>query len=62
MNNNNNYVVSFSLLAKALICQRVEHYFAQHPCGLMDQFCAIFSHKGHALLIDCKLVTDGIYK
>ncbi|CAH1399537.1 unnamed protein product [Nezara viridula] len=41
------------LLTKALICQSVEHCFAQHPCGLMDQFCGIFSRKGHALLFDC---------
>lgn len=41
-------------LTKAHICQRVEHSFAHHPCGLMDQFCAIYSRMGHALLFDCK--------
>ncbi|XP_014284507.1 galactokinase [Halyomorpha halys] len=41
------------LLAKAQICQSVEHAFAHHPCGLMDQYCAIFSRQGYALLFDC---------
>jgi len=42
---------------KALCCQRAEHVYANMPCGIMDQFIATMGKAGHALLIDCRLVT-----
>ncbi len=37
---------------KARLCQSVEHRWAGCPCGLLDQFAAVFARGGHALLID----------
>jgi galactokinase len=41
-------------VAKALLCQRAEHGFAGVPCGIMDQYTAIFAQPRHALLLDCR--------
>jgi len=40
--------------AKALLCQKAEHTFANVPCGIMDQFVAVTGKPGHAVLIDCQ--------
>lgn len=40
--------------AKALLCQHAEHTFAGVPCGVMDQFAAVFGKAGHLLLLDCR--------
>ncbi|KAK2536850.1 galactokinase [Columba livia] len=42
------------LVAKALLCQKAEHTFANMPCGIMDQFISVMGKEGHALLIDCR--------
>ncbi|OPJ88588.1 galactokinase [Patagioenas fasciata] len=42
------------LVAKALLCQKAEHTFADMPCGIMDQFISVMGKEGHALLIDCR--------
>jgi len=39
---------------KAILCQQAEHRFAGVPCGVMDQFIAVFGKQDHALLIDCR--------
>jgi galactokinase len=43
--------------AKARLCQRAEHDFAGVPCGIMDQFAAVFGRAGHCLLLDCRTLT-----
>ena len=42
------------LKAKALVCQKAEHDFANMPCGIMDQFISVMGKKGSALLLDCR--------
>ena len=39
---------------KALLCQRSEHTFPGVPCGIMDQYSAVFGRKNHLLKIDCR--------
>mmetsp|Transcript_2413 Transcript_2413/g.4225 ORF Transcript_2413/g.4225 Transcript_2413/m.4225 type:complete len:399 (-) Transcript_2413:71-1267(-) len=39
---------------KAQWGQKVEHEFANVPCGIMDQLISASAHAGHALLIDCR--------
>ncbi|XP_076289266.1 galactokinase [Lasioglossum baleicum] len=39
---------------KASSCQRVEHDFANVPCGIMDQFISVMGKEGYALLLDCR--------
>jgi galactokinase len=39
---------------KALLCQQAEHEFAGVPCGIMDQFAAVFGRAGCLLLLDCR--------
>jgi galactokinase len=41
-------------IAKALLCQRAEHSYAQVPCGIMDGFIATVARAGHVLLLDCR--------
>lgn len=41
-------------VAKAILCQHAEHEFGGVPCGIMDQFAAVFGRRDHALLIDCR--------
>lgn len=45
-----------NLQTKALACQEAEHKFPKMPCGIMDQFISVMGKKGHALLLDCRLV------
>jgi galactokinase len=41
-------------IERALLCQRAEHEFAGVPCGIMDQFAAVFGVRDHLLLLDCR--------
>jgi galactokinase len=41
----------------ARLCQQAEHEFAGTQCGLMDQLISVLGQEGHALLIDCRLLT-----
>lgn len=43
---------------KALLCQHAEHQFAGVPCGIMDQFTAVFARQDQALLLDCRSCTS----
>jgi galactokinase len=38
----------------ALLGQRAESQFVGMPCGIMDQYAAVFGHSGAALKIDCR--------
>ncbi len=38
----------------ALWCREAEHEYANSPCGIMDQFACVLSHRGCALLLDCR--------
>lgn len=38
---------------KALACQKAEHEFANMPCGIMDQYAAVFCKEKTILLLDC---------
>ncbi len=38
----------------ALLAQRAEIQFAGVPCGIMDQYTAVFGKEGAAIQIDCK--------
>lgn len=42
---------------KALLCQQAEHDFGGVPCGIMDQFTAVFAKQDHVLLLDCRSKT-----
>ena len=48
--------VEKDLKAKALVCQKAEHDFANMPCGIMDQFISVMGKEGNALLLDCRCV------
>lgn len=41
-------------LELALLCHRAENEVVGLPCGVMDQFVAVFAEEGSALLIDCR--------
>jgi galactokinase len=49
--------LNLSDLELARICQQAEHEFAGTQCGLMDQIISVAGREGHALLIDCRLLT-----
>ncbi len=38
----------------ARLCQRAESEFVGMPCGIMDQFVAVFGHDHAAIRIDCR--------
>ena len=38
----------------ALLAQRAETQFAGVPCGIMDQYAAVFGKEGSAIQIDCR--------
>ena len=38
----------------ALVCQQAEHFFANVPCGIMDQTIVAAGRVGHAMLLDCR--------
>lgn len=42
---------------RAKLCQTAEHQYAHVPCGLMDQFCAVFGETDAALLLDCEALS-----
>ena len=42
---------------RARLCQTAEHEYAHVPCGLMDQFCAVFGETDAALLLDCQALS-----
>jgi galactokinase len=50
--------VKLDPMEKALLCQHAEHEFAGVPCGIMDQFTAVFGRKDQALLLDCRSRTS----
>lgn len=37
-----------------IMCQHVEHNYANVLCGIMDQFACGIGKQGHALLLDCR--------
>ena len=39
---------------KIKLCRKAEHEFARVPCGIMDQFIAVFGKPDHLLLLDCR--------
>jgi galactokinase len=41
-------------VAIAKLGQRAESQFVGMPCGIMDQYAAVFGHSGAALKIDCR--------
>ncbi len=41
-------------LALARLCQRAEREFVGMPCGIMDQYIAVFGRAGCAIEIDCR--------
>jgi galactokinase len=41
----------------ARLGQRAESQFVGMPCGIMDQYAAVFGHSGAALKIDCRSLT-----
>ena len=45
--------VSLVPMAKARLCQRVEHDYVGMPCGLMDQAASTLCRADHLLLLDC---------
>lgn len=45
---------TLSPLERATTARRVEHEHAGVPCGIMDQYAAMFGEHGHALLIECR--------
>ncbi len=51
------YNLPLDPLKKAKLCQKAEHEFAGVPCGIMDQYAAIFARKDEALLLDCRTNT-----
>lgn len=38
----------------ALLCQKAEHEYADVPCGIMDQTIVAGGQAGHAMLLDCR--------
>jgi galactokinase len=45
---------NFDRLEIAKLCQRAESDFVGMPCGIMDQFVAVFGHDHAAIRIDCR--------
>jgi galactokinase len=44
----------FQKWSLAKLGQRAESQFVGMPCGIMDQYAAVFGHAGAALKIDCR--------
>ncbi len=42
----------------ATLCQRVEHSYANVMCGIMDQFASGLGRSNHALLLDCRTLSQ----
>ncbi len=45
---------AFPKIELAKLGQRAESQFVGMPCGIMDQYAAVFGHAGAALKIDCR--------
>jgi galactokinase len=43
----------------ALICQKAEHDYAGAPVGIMDQTIVSQGRAGHAMLLDCRDVSNS---
>ncbi|HLG96429.1 MAG TPA: galactokinase [Bryobacteraceae bacterium] len=43
----------------AKLCQRAEGQFVGMPCGIMDQYAAVFGQKNAAIQIDCRSLTHN---
>ena len=48
---------SLQPLEIAKLAQRAESQFAGMPCGIMDQYAAVFGKEGAAIQIDCRSLT-----
>jgi galactokinase len=44
----------FPRIELAKLCRRAETDFVGMPCGIMDQFVALFGQEGAAIMIDCR--------
>jgi galactokinase len=44
----------------ARLCQRAERNFVGMPCGIMDQYAAVFGVAHHAILLDCRALTHQL--
>ncbi|KAL1129178.1 hypothetical protein AAG570_013708 [Ranatra chinensis] len=42
------------LKEKVLTCQKAEHEFAKVPCGIMDQYIAVYAQEHEVCLLDCR--------
>jgi galactokinase len=47
-------------LELARLCQRAEHNFVGIPCGIMDQYVAVFGHEHCALELDCRALSHRL--
>ena len=47
----------FDPLKLAQLCQRAEIDFVGNPCGIMDQYVAVFGEEHKALKLDCRSLT-----
>jgi galactokinase len=45
----------FDKLELARLCQRAERNHVGMPCGIMDQYAAVFGEDGAAILLDCRV-------
>ncbi|MEF8811380.1 MAG: galactokinase [Bacteroidales bacterium] len=43
------------------LSQNAEHNFAGMPCGIMDQFAAVYGKKGHVVKLDCRSMDSDYY-
>lgn len=50
------YVMGFEMnpVDMVMLCQHVEHNYANVLCGIMDQFACRIGQRGHALFLDCR--------
>ncbi|MBI1788756.1 MAG: galactokinase, partial [Acidobacteria bacterium] len=53
---------SIEPLRLAQLCQQAEIDFVGMPCGIMDQYCAVFAQEDAALKIDCRDLTHEVVK
>ncbi|MFW5945158.1 MAG: galactokinase, partial [Bacteroidota bacterium] len=43
------------------LSQNAEHNFAGMPCGIMDQFAAVYGKKGNVVKLDCRSLDSEYY-
>jgi len=53
---------SIEPLELARLCRRAENNFVGMPCGIMDQYIAVFGREGAAVKIDCRSLDHEIVK